>query len=215
LREKKKKIHPIPLVGITGGIGSGKTSLAEIFKILGAVVIDADKVGKKVLENNKNVFKKIINEFGKDVIEKENKISRKKLASIVFNDREKLDKLNSIIHPPMIKLIKEEISKEFKLKRNPMIVVDAALIYEAKMEDKFDYIINVCADVKNRMKRTALKNKISKKEVERRINSQILEEIKIKKSHYNIENNGTIEELKINGEVIFNKILKDFYKFVN
>jgi dephospho-CoA kinase len=65
------------------------------------------------------------------------------------------------------------------------------------------------------MKRTALKNKISKKEVERRINSQILEEIKIKKSHYNIENNGTIEELKINGEVIFNKILKDFYKFVN
>ena len=202
-------------MGITGGIGSGKTSLAEIFKILGAVVIDADKVGKKVLENNKNVFKKIINEFGKDVIEKENKISRKKLASIVFNYREKLDKLNSIIHPPMIKLIKEEISKEFKLKRNPMIVVDAALIYEAKMEDKFDYIINVCADVKNRMKRTALKNKISKKEVERRINSQILEEIKIKKSHYNIENNGTIEELKINGEVIFNKILKDFYKFVN
>jgi len=202
-------------VGITGGIGSGKTSLAEIFKILGAVVIDADKVGKKVLENNKNVFKKIINEFGKDVIEKENKISRKKLASIVFNYREKLDKLNSIIHPPMIKLIKEEISKEFKLKRSPMIVVDAALIYEAKMEDKFDYIINVCADVKNRMKRTALKNKISKKEVERRINSQILEEIKIKKSHYNIENNGTIEELKINGEVIFNKILKDFYKFVN
>ncbi len=202
-------------MGITGGIGSGKTSLAEIFKILGAVIIDADKVGKKVLENNKNVFKKIINEFGKDVIEKENKISRKKLASIVFNDREKLDKLNSIIHPPMIKLIKEEISKEFKQKRNPMIVVDAALIYEAKMEDKFDYIINVCADVKNRMKRTALKNKISKKEVERRINSQILEEIKIKKSHYNIENNGTIEELKINGEIIFNKILKDFYKFVN
>jgi len=202
-------------VGITGGIGSGKTSLAEIFKILGAVVIDADKVGKKVLENNKNVFKKIISEFGKDVIEKENKIIRKKLASIVFNDREKLDKLNSIIHPSMIRLIKEEISKEFKLKRNPMIVVDAALIYEAKMEDKFDYIINVCADVKNRIKRNALKNKISKKEVERRINSQILEEIKIKKSHYNIENNGTIEELKINGEVIFNKILKDFYKFVN
>lgn len=202
-------------MGITGGIGSGKTSLAEVFKILGAVVIDADKVGKEILENNKNVFKKIISEFGRDVIEKENKISKKKLASIAFNDREKLDKLNSIIHPPMIRLIKEEISKEFKLKGRPMIVIDAALIYEAKMEDKFDYVINVCAGIKNRMERTALKNKISKKEVKQRINSQIPEEIKIKKSHYNVENNGTIEELKINGEIIYNKILDDFYKFLN
>lgn len=215
MREKREKIHPIPLVGITGGIGSGKTSLAEIFKILGAVVIDADKVGKKVLETNKNVFKKIVGEFGKDVIEKENEISRKKLASIVFDDKEKLDKLNSIIHPPMVRLITEEVRKEFKLKRGSVIVVDAALIYEAKMEDKFDYMINVYADIKNRMKRTVLKNKISKKEVKQRINSQIPEEIKIKKSHYNVENNGTIEELEIKGRIIYNKMLKDFNKSID
>lgn len=212
MSEKKKKKHPIPLVGITGGIGSGKSTLSEIFKSQGATLINADNVGKQVLDNNRVVFKKIIEEFGGDVLGRESKISRKRLADLVFDDREKLDILDSIIHPPMIRLIKGKINEEFRRKKSSMIVVDAALIYEAKLEDKFDYIINVYANVKNRMKRISLKNGISRNEIKNRINSQIPEKIKIQKSHYNVENNGTMEELKINGGIIFNKILKDYYK---
>lgn len=214
MTEKKRKNHPVPLVGITGGIGSGKSSFAGVFQKAGAYIIDADKIGKEVLENNSNVFSEIVKQFGREVLENENKIDRKRLASVVFGNRGKLKKLNSIIHPPMIRLIEERVKNEFELKRTPMVVIDAALIFEAKVENKFDYIVNICANVENRIRRTVLKNRMPEEEIKQRINAQIPEDIKRRRADFNVENNGGLEDLRRMGEVIFNEILGDFKKSV-
>ena len=209
---KNKKKHPVPLVGITGGIGSGKSLLAEMFKEFGAFVIDADKIGKEVLEKDKKVFTEVLKHFGENVLENDKKIDRKELAEIVFTNHEKLKKLNSIIHPPMIRLIEKRMKNEFKLNRSPMVVVDAALIFEAKVENKFDYIVNLYSNFENQIKRLSTRDGMSVEEIKKRMKSQISTEVKKSKSHYNIENNGTIEDLKKCGNDIFNKILEDFKK---
>ena len=207
---KNKKKHPLPLVGITGGIGSGKSLLAEMFKKFGAFVIDADKIGKEVLEKDKKVFIEILKHFGENVLENDKKIDRKKLAEVVFTNHERLKELNSIIHPPMIRLIEKRMRNEFKLNRSPMVVVDAALIFEAKVENRFDYIINLYSDFENQIKRLSTRDGMSVEEIKKRMKSQISTEVKKSKSHYNIENNGTVEDLKKCGNTIFNKILEDF-----
>jgi len=207
---KNKKKHPLPLVGITGGIGSGKSLLAEMFKKFGAFVIDADKIGKEVLEKDKKIFIEILKHFGENVLENDKKIDRKKLAEVVFTNHERLKELNSIIHPPMIRLIEKRMRNEFKLNRSPMVVVDAALIFEAKVENRFDYIINLYSDFENQIKRLSTRDGMSVEEIKKRMKSQISTEVKKSKSHYNIENNGTVEDLKKCGNTIFNKILEDF-----
>ena len=134
------------------------------------------------------------------------------MAEFVFTNNEKLKKLNSIIHPPMIRLIEKRIKNEFKLNRCPMVVVDAALIFEAKVESRFDYIVNVYSDYENQVKRLSSKGGMSEKEIKRRMKSQMPPEVKKTKSHYNIENTGTIEDLIKYGRMVFNKILEDFRK---
>ena len=212
MNRSKKKGRPVPLVGITGGIGSGKSFLSDMFKQLGAFVVDADKIGKEVLEQDENVLKNVVKQFGNSIINGNNKIDRKMLAKMVFGDTKELEKLNAIIHPPMIRNIEGKIKDELKTKRSPMIVVDAALIFEAKVENKFDFIVNVHSNIENQIKRLSRRNKMSKKEVLKRMESQISPETKKNKSDYNIENNGTEKELKIKAGILYKEILTDFAK---
>ena len=154
----------------------------------------------------------MVKQFGNNIINSNNKIDRKMLARNVFEDAKELEKLNTIIHPPMIKKIEEKIRDELKTKRSPMIVVDAALIFEAKVENKFDFIVNVSSNIENQIKRLSRRNKMSKKEVINRMESQISPETKKNKSDYNIENNGTEKELKIKAGILYKEILTDFAK---
>lgn len=207
-----KNIRQVPVVGITGIIGSGKTALAKLFAGCGAFIIDADEIGREVLENDKNVFTKVVEHFGGNILENDTTVNRKKVAEIVFSSGEHLRKLNDIIHPPMIKLIKEKVKSALIQNKYPMIAVDAALIFEAGVEKRFDYIVTVSASIENIIKRLSEQKGMPEKDIRQRMKSQISQKEKINKAHYIIENNGTFEEFTERGKNLFREICDSFSK---
>ena len=205
-----KNVQPVPVVGITGIIGSGKTLLAKLFGDCGAFIIDADKIGREVLENNSDVFTRVVEHFGGSILENDMTINRKKVAEIVFASEDHLRKLNAIIHPPMIKLIEDKVRDIVILNKYPMVVVDAALIFEAGVEQRFDYIITVSASIENIIKRLSEQKGMPEMDVRLRMKSQISQEEKIDKAHFIIENNSTIEEFAERGRNLFQEICDSF-----
>ncbi|MCB0750489.1 MAG: dephospho-CoA kinase, partial [Ignavibacteriae bacterium] len=137
-------------IGITGGIGSGKSTVAQIYEDEGFIVLKADIIAKELMLKDSNIIAKIKNEFGEEAYLDE-KINSKFLAKKVFNDPHKLQRLNSIVHPAVIQFVSDQI-KEYQIIHN-LIFVEAALIYEAKMEELFDYILMVSADEEIRISR--------------------------------------------------------------
>ncbi len=187
---KKKKYK----VAVTGGIGSGKSLFCKFLEELNYHVIHADDLGKEILVNDKEVKKEIISEFGKNSYDGE-KLNRKYLAEEVFNYPENVLKINSIIHPRVIsdtiKLMDEYLME------NNIVFSEAALIYEADMENLFDYVVLITADEKIRMKRKKESDNLSETDFIKRQNNQIPDEEKMKRADFIFKNNGTKEELKL------------------
>jgi len=170
------------IIGITGSFGSGKTTVADVFKKYGFIVINVDKLYHGIYNKNKSLKDKIKKEFGT--------LDRNKIKKIVFNDSKKLKKLNNITHPIIIKSIKKEIKKI----KNKKIIIDIPLLFEANLEKMFDKIIVVKCNKKEQIKRILKKKKYSKKEIENIIKSQMLLKEKIRKADFVIDNNKTINE---------------------
>lgn len=181
------------ILGITGAIGSGKSTVASIFAEYGFKVIDADKIAHDILNNNKIVINKLKNVFGKRIFDINGKISREKLGGIVFNDKSKLKKLNLIMHPVIISNIKKAINQSQKIKN---IVIDAPLLLETKTKNLADKIMVVMADKKTLFERAKKQNKFSKSRLEKIIKLQMPLKEKIKYADLVIDNNKSIEELK-------------------
>ncbi len=207
--ERRKARKRTPVIGITGGIGSGKSIVAKVFARLGSYVIDADKAGKTVLENDKDVQYNVIQAFGKDILSEDGSINRKSLGNIVFTDQSKLRILNKIIQPRLIQAVKDEISDSLRMKKYEMVTVDAAIIFEAGVESFFDYIISVVAPMQKRI--AWLKERgFSEREAQARIASQMKQEEKAARSHFVLSNDSTITELEKNAEELYAKILSMF-----
>ena len=162
-------------IGITGGIGSGKTTVSNIFKILGIPVFDADSEAKNVMETNANVKRQLIEEFG-DAVFIDGKLNRKHLSSIVFTDTYKLEKLNAIVHPAAIEVGLNWASQQTA----PYILKEAALMFEAGSAFNLDYIIGVYAPQALRLKRVMHRDNVGRHDVLNRMSKQINEEIKMK-----------------------------------
>ncbi|MEO0292877.1 MAG: dephospho-CoA kinase [candidate division WOR-3 bacterium] len=189
------------IIGITGNTGVGKTEVSKFFKNWGATIISCDEIGWEVLKES-FVVEKIKSKF-EGVTTEDGKINREKLASIVFKDKKKLQELNKIVHPELLRRLKEAIEKE----RNKIIVVDAALIFEWKIKDWFDFIILVISTTKNKYKRL-LAQGIEKGIIKGRLNSQLESRFLTKLSDFVIENNGTLKELEKKAREVWNKILE-------
>lgn len=190
------------IIGLTGGITSGKSTISKIFRELGAEIIDADIKAKEISERE-DVVKEIGNIFGKEVINSEGKIDRLKIKEIVFNNKEKLKKLNDLIHPKVMeefKKIKENTGK------NDIIIFDVPLLFESGMDKMCDKIILVFTDKKIQIKRMLERDGITEELAEKIINSQMSLEEKLNKSQIHLENNGTLEDLREKSETIYREL---------
>ena len=172
------------IIGITGSIACGKSTVSGYLKSEGYVVIDADKIGHEALDSD-YVKEKLILTFGNDILEN-NKINRRKLGELVFGNSSNLNVLNSIIHPEIRKKILEKIDKN---NDKELIFIDVALLFEAKFDDLVDKIIVVYVDENTQLTRLMKRNSISKKEALSRIVSQMSPIEKAKLGDYTVNNN--------------------------
>ena len=176
------------IIGITGTIASGKSTVSDYFIKQGYVVIDADKITKE-LQEQKEVLKEF---FGESVLLENRSLNRQKLREIVFQDKTALQKINRIMHPKVREKFEDVRSRTLK---EEIVFFDIPLLFEAHFEDLCEKIILVCAEREVQIRRVIQRDNSSRELAEKIINSQAKEEEKRKKSDYIIENNGTVEEL--------------------
>jgi len=196
------------VIAITGGMGCGQTSVARFMGKSGAKIINADEMAKKAIETNNELQKEMKNTFGKSIFYRNNQLNRKRLASLVFQDESKLQKLNRMVHPRMVELIVEEIEQARSSGKYKIIAIDAALIFEINIENMFDAIVVVAAYMKNRIDRIARRDGHTHKHIADRIRSQIPIEDKIKWADYTIENNGTLKDTEQKTREVYNQLLE-------
>lgn len=195
----KKKI----VIGITGSFGSGKTSVARILRHYGARLIDADRLAHDCIKPHSSAYKKIIAVFGKGVLKKNRIIDRKKLARIVFNNKELLKKLNNLIHPQVTRDIKDIIRNS----REGMVVLDAPLLIEAGLQGLVDKLIVVTLSQKEQLRRLKKKSSLTRADILKRIKCQIPLRQKMRIADFVIDNNGSIKETARQVEQIRRRLL--------
>ena len=171
-------------IGLTGGIGSGKSTVAKIFEVLGIPVYYADTEAKRLMNSNEKIKESIRQHFGEATYKNED-LDRKYLADIVFNNPEKLELLNALIHPVTIKDAEEWMQRQAA----PYSIKEAALLFESGAAENLDFVIGVYAPQALRIKRVIKRDNLSQDEIVKRINRQVNEEMKMKLCDFVITNN--------------------------
>lgn len=193
-------------IGLTGGIGSGKSTASHYFESLGAYVMNADVSAKEMIDNNETVQHELISEFGTDVIDGTGRVNKKKLARVAFQDEDHSFRLNSVVHPYIYNLIDQEFNRVLQTGKHDLFIVDGALIFESGYDSHLDYIIVVTAQLKHRMERALGRKTLSREEILKRIEFQWSEEEKVNLADFVIHNDGTEDELKQNVGSLIKKL---------
>lgn len=180
------------IVGLTGGIASGKSTVSNLFRKCGIEIVDADKVAKEVSEKKESI-EKISSIFGKDILDSDGKIIRERLREKAFKNRELLQELNKIIHPQVMEYFKRKKEKNSK---DEILIFDIPLLYEAKMEYLCDKIIVVGVDIQKQIRRVVARDGSSEELAKKIIFNQMPLDEKIKKADIVIMNDGTLDELE-------------------
>ena len=170
-------------VGLTGGIGSGKSTVAHVFEILGIPVYYADKEAKRLMNEDPEIKKQLVEHFGEEAYA-DNLLNRRFIAEIVFKDKEKLQLLNSLVHPITIRKAEEWMLQH----QTPYVIKEAALIFESGSQENLDYVIGVSAPLNLRIQRTIKRDGVSREEVLSRMQNQIQETIKMRLCDFVIRN---------------------------
>ncbi|WP_085991719.1 dephospho-CoA kinase [Oceanobacillus senegalensis] len=193
------------IIGLTGSIASGKSTVSLMFDDFNIPVIDADKIAREVVEPGEEAYEKVIETFGNQILREDKILDRKKLGAIVFADEEKLATLNGIVHPA---IRKKMIDKRDALVKNgaTCVVMDIPLLFESKLTSMVDKTIVVYVDEEVQLKRLMERDEFSKSEAEQRIQSQIPVKEKAKLADAVINNNGT----KVNSYEQLEKLLSEW-----
>ena len=187
------------IVGITGLIASGKSTLSSYIKNKGYKIVDADAISRDITKKDRIGYAKVIEEFGRDILSSNGEIDRAKLSNIVFNDKNSLKKLNDTLHP----LIFQEIDRQLDLYKDEKILfLDAPLLFEAKLDKKCDEVILVFCDEEVQISRIQKRDNKDYDSAKKIIDSQIAKEFKIEKSDYIIDNNCEIERFYFKVDLI-------------
>jgi dephospho-CoA kinase len=195
------------VIGLTGGIGSGKSTVAGYLARLGAVVMDLDKVGHEVIKSGSLAFKKTVDEFGKDILDTRGEINRARLAKIVFKDSEALARLNRIVHPAIDKIIDERIEK-YRRRGVKVVVLEAAAMLEAGKAKQADEIWVTTAPQATVLRRLRERSSYSEEETKARIRSQLSDEERTKKADVVIDTGGTLDEVKARVEKEWRRLMR-------
>jgi dephospho-CoA kinase len=187
------------LVGVTGGIGSGKSTVCRAFAKLGRQVISADLIARSLTETDPMIRTKITQTFGAAIYRSNGSLDRKKLAAQVFADMRLREQLDAIVHPEVFRDLERRLNGLAKARRRPYVVIEAALVYESGFDKGLDRVVVVTADEESRIVRVMQRDGCSREEVLRRINSQMPAGQKASKGDYIIvnEQNSTLLESKV------------------
>jgi len=192
--------------GLTGGIASGKSTVARFLEALGAKVIDADRVGHELLQPSNPVHHQVVSHFGQEILKPGGEIDRERLGSIVFTDPQRLSELNSIVHPSLIARVGELTRALHARLPREVILVDAALIYEAGVADRFAEILVAWCRPEQQIERLMAKTGLSRQDALRRLASQIPVEEKRRRADYEIDCSGSLEETRRQAEALYPEI---------
>ncbi|MBU0636078.1 dephospho-CoA kinase [Candidatus Micrarchaeota archaeon] len=190
------------VIAVTGGFGTGKTTVACMFQVLGAEVIDIDALVRELEQLDQSAWKKIVKEFGSTVLKPDKTINRPALASIVFSNQKLLQKLNAIVHPLVLAKMREQIS--FLREKKPfLIVVDIPLLFEVQEQKQFDKIVVVKANDTMVQERIVKERQLSAIEINQRIHAQLPLEQKENQADFVIDNNNGLEKTREQVKSVF------------
>lgn len=183
------------LVGVTGGIGSGKSAVCAAFEQLGRTVLSADGMAREIMEREEPIKRKVRQLFGEAAYTSAGVLDRKLVASRVFSDPAAKKKLDAIVHPAVFREIKQRISRLSPKQRFPYVIIEAALIYESGLHEQLDYVIVVHADEETRIRRVMDRDKCTREEVLHRISAQMSQDEKLKRADFVIRNDAESTQL--------------------
>jgi dephospho-CoA kinase len=193
------------VIGLTGGIASGKSSVSEFLSELGAVVIDADKIGHEAFLPHTDIWREVVSAFGEGVLGDNNEIDRGKLADIVFRDSKALEQLNGIMHPQMYRTVKRKL-EDLRTQGTGVVVLEAALLIEAEWTDLVDQVWVVVSPQSKVIDRLCNQKGFTGKEAEARIAAQTTASQRAKHADVLIENDSTLDSLRKKVEILWQKL---------
>jgi dephospho-CoA kinase len=191
--------------GLTGGVATGKSTAARMFNALGALIIDADLIGHELLGKSSPTFQEIVERFGAAILDASGEISRRLLGEVVFADPEKLRELNAIVHPRIIAQVEERAKKLAARDSRAVILVDAALIFEAGIGGRFEKVMVTWCRPEQQVQRLMDKG-LTREEAERRIAAQIPVEEKRRRADFVIDSSGPLVNTRAQVERIYSSL---------
>ena len=198
-------------IGMTGGIGSGKNQVADIFNQLGFYTIDSDISSRKVMEKGEAAYEKIVSFFGSDILDENDNILRKKLGDIVFSDKAKLKTLENIVHPAIYEYEKKERSKIYGKDDKAVVITHAALIIESGSIDKYDALIVISCPDELQVERVMQRDNFSEEKARNIISHQMPNEERLKYADFIIDNSSTLDDLYNEVKRVYNLITQINY----
>ncbi|WP_026560844.1 dephospho-CoA kinase [Metabacillus halosaccharovorans] len=192
------------VIGLTGGIASGKSTVSNMVKKLGITVVDADEISRDVVEIGKPAYNQIVDVFGADILQQDHTLDREKLGALIFSNQKRREQLNKIVHPEVRKEMLRQVEKE-KKQGSRAVVLDIPLLFESKLTYMVDKTLLVYVDEQTQLERLMQRNGYAKAEAKLRIQSQLPLKDKRKLADEIIDNNGTIENTQTQVEVVLKK----------
>jgi dephospho-CoA kinase len=189
--------------GLTGGVASGKSTVARMLEGLGARIIDADRVGHELLRASRATYQEVLRAFGNQILDSIGEIDRRRLGAIVFADPAKLRDLNAILHPRILARVEEQVAHYRAESPGTVIVVDAALVFEAGIGGRFTKVLVVWCRPEQQIERLMTKTSLSREEAEQRIAAQMPVEQKRRRADYEIDCSGSLENTRVQVEALY------------
>jgi dephospho-CoA kinase len=189
--------------GLTGGVASGKSTVARMLEGLGARVIDADRVGHELLRPWHPVHQEVVRHFGNEILDPAGEIDRKRLGAVVFADPTKLQELDALLHPRIVTRVEELATRYHAESPGAVVVVDAALLFEAGIGGQFSKVLVVWCRPEQQIERLMGKTGLSRREAERRIAAQMPVDQKRRQADYEIDSSGSLENTRAQVEALY------------